>query len=348
VKFAVRVLEARMRGPFVFGTSELTDRPLVLVSLTDADGCTGYGEAAPLPRYDGITLEHVTAALEDCRAPLEAAATVAAPAERQALLDACARRAVLPQAVAAIDLALWDLAGRQARAPVWRLLGAERAQPVPVNWSIAAPDRAGAAREAAFAQAHGFSCVKVKVGSGDDAGRIAAVRAAAGPDMQIRLDANGVWSYEEAVRWLEVLAPARIELCEEPVAGVEEIERVAAATATAVAIDESAADPAALQQRRCTAICLKIARCGGITGLLKTAARARCSGYDIYLASTLDGPLGIAAALHATAVLAVDRACGLATLPLFGGRSDPLPATDGMIAVPDGPGLGAGLNEWYR
>jgi L-Ala-D/L-Glu epimerase len=339
-------IEVRMRAPFVSGTGSLDARELLLVRLAGADGAIGLGEAAPLPSYDGVTMADVIAALEDCRGALAAGDGTDA-GQRTALLDECRRRAVLPQAVAAIDLALWDLAGRRAGVPVWRLLGAETAGPVTVNSTIAAPDRGGAAREAGAARAAGFGCVKVKVGSGDDAGRVAAVRAAAGPEMLIRLDANGVWSVPEAIRWLEVLEPAGIELCEEPASGLDAIEAVASAAAVPIAVDESGAAPGALERRRCRAICLKIARCGGISGLLEAAARARAAGYEIYLASTLDGPLGIAAALHAAVMLVPDRPCGLATLPLFADRPDPMPAQRGRIAVPAGPGLGAGLAEWY-
>ncbi len=95
-------------------------------------------------------------------------------------------------------------------------------------------------------------------------------------------------------------------------------------------------------------MCLKISRCGGLSGLLDTARRARGAGYEVFLASTLDGPLGIAAALHAAAVLEPGRASGLATLPVFAGRPDPLPAVSGAIAVPSKPGLGDGLLGWYR
>lgn len=54
----------------------------------------------------------------------------------------------------------------------------------------------------------GFRCVKLKVGIGDDAGRVAAARAGAGPRTQLRLDANGAWGVEEAVRAIDVLSPA--------------------------------------------------------------------------------------------------------------------------------------------
>jgi len=114
-----------------------------------------------------------------------------------------------------------------------------------------------------------------------------------------------------------------------------------------IALDETASAAGALDRRVCHAACLKIAGCGGITGLLDAGRRARASGYEVYLASTLDGPLGIAAALHAAAALRPDRASGLATLGLFADRDDPLPPRAGRIAPPGGPGLGDGLLDWY-
>ena len=122
---------------------------------------------------------------------------------------------------------------------------------------------------------------------------------------------------------------------------------MAAAVSIPIALDESAALPGALDRRVADAVCLKIAPRGGITGVIEAAARARATGYEVYLASMLDGPLGIAAALRACAVVGPDRPCGLATLSLFEGRPDPLPAVDGRITVPDGFGLGKDFVEWY-
>src|SRR5437763_15695851 len=119
--------------------------------------------------------------------------------------------------------------------------------------------------------------------------------------MTIRMDANGALSVDEAVAALDALAPFGVELCEEPVHGLEAIARVTAASAVPIALDETAAAPGALECRVCDAACLKVALCGGISGLLRRIAAARATGYRVYLASALDGPLGIAAALHAAA-----------------------------------------------
>jgi L-Ala-D/L-Glu epimerase len=344
VKLAVTPVMVPMRVPFAAGHGTVTDRELLLVSLEAADGLVGYGEAAPLQSYDGVSTDDVRAALEAC-APVLAAYRDATPIAD--VLARCAEATVLPQALAAIDLALWDLAGRRTREPVWRLLGGRHPTPVAVNWTIASADRSSAAHEAATARAEGYGTVKVKVAIGDDAGRLAAVRAFAGPDMAIRIDANGTWLPDEAEATLRVLEPVGIELCEEPVSGLAAIQGLRTLTAVPLALDESAGDPEALTRPAADFMCLKIARCGGISGMLDVAARARSAGYGIYLASTLDGPLGIAAALHAATVVAPDRASGLATLALFADRADPLPPARGSIVLPDGPGLGNGLHAWY-
>ena len=344
MKVDVEFLRARLRAPFVSASGSLSDRELLRLRVEDSAGRVGFGEAAPLPDYHGVSIQDVCEALDSCRSTLVRAVRLS----REELLAECTGLAVLPPAVAAIDMALWDLEGRRTGQPLWRLLGARAAPPVEVNYTVAAADRAGAAAQASEAKAAGFRTVKAKVGIGDDAGRLAAVRAVLGSEVAIRLDANGAWSIAEAEAALRALAPVGIELCEEPVRGLAQTRELAAATNVPLALDETAGAIGALEERVCDAVCLKIAGFGGITGLIDAARRARAAGYDVYLASTLDGPLGIAAALHAAAVIRPRRACGLATLALFADREDPLPARDGRIDIPPGAGLGEGLASWYR
>lgn len=320
-----------LRDPFASSAGTARHRELLILSLEDGEGHTGYGESAPLR----ATADVVEAALRRC---LRVLAPLGSE-DRELALGACRRAGALPEALAAVDLALWDLAGRRAREPVWRLLGAQATHCCLVNATIAAPDRAGAARQAAAAREAGFSAVKVKVGLGDDAVRVAAVRAAAGSGMTIRLDANGAWDPPEARAALGALAPAGIELCEEPVSGLAQVRALSAGSEIPVAIDETALEPGALDRRACHAVCLKVCGWGGIDGLLRAWQAARRAGYAVYLASSLDGPLGIAAALHAAAVIAPEMACGLATLRLFEG-ADPLPPVRGKLAAPSAPGLG--------
>jgi L-alanine-DL-glutamate epimerase-like enolase superfamily enzyme len=331
VRLEVRERRLRLREPLRAAWGELTERVILEVELTGDDGVTGRGEAAPLEPYDGVSLAM-------CRAALDAYAEVLAPRDYASggeLLDACRAAADLPQALAAIDLALWDRAGRRSGTPAAWLLFDEPLDRVPVNATIGALDRAGAAAAAARAAAAGYPCVKVKVGAGDDAGRVAAVRAAAGADMALRLDANGAWTVDEAVRWIEALSAAGLELVEEPAHGVAAVRAVRDRVPVRVSLDESAGEPGALAAGVADAICLKISRCGGISGLLAQASLARAMGTEVYVASTYDGPLGIAAAVHAAAALRVELPCGLATLEDAGA----LAPRDGFIDVPTDPGL---------
>ena len=333
---AVTPMRLPLRTPLVTAWGELRERDLLQVRLTFGDGDEGRGEAAPLEPYDGVSLGVVAAALDAYGAILRDAGP---GDEHGALLAACAAERHLPAALAAIDLALWDRAGRRAGRPVAQLLATGAAAAVPVNATIGATDRAGASAAAEAAARAGFGCVKVKVGVGDDAGRIAAVRAAAGPGMAIRIDANGAWSTaHEALANLRALAPAGLEYAEEPVHGADALAAVRAAGVCAVAMDETAEPGAGVTD----AVCLKVGRSGGITGLLRDARLARAAGSDVYVASAFDGPLGIAAGVHAAAALAAGGPlpwCGLATLTAFDAPPPALVPAGGAIAVPAGPGL---------
>ena len=332
MRLHVEPFTLRFHEPVHAAWGVLEERELLRVDLQADDGLVGVGEAAPLEPYDGVPLALV-------RAALDAYAEVLADCPEGEALEACRAERDLPQALAAVDLALWDLAGRRSGRSVAQLISVEAARSIPVNATIGAEDRAGASAAAAAAAQADFDTVKVKVGIGDDAGRLAAVR----PRVAIRVDANGAWDIDEAVAALNSLAPAGIELAEEPVHGVEALRSVRAEVDVPLAMDETAAEEGAAGSGATDAVCLKIARCGGITGVLRDAADARIAGSAVYLASTFDGPIGIAAAVHAAAGLSAGGplpAHGLATLDLFAERGERLRAVRGAIRVPSEPGLG--------
>jgi L-Ala-D/L-Glu epimerase len=268
---AVRTVTQRLDPPVHAAWGELRERTFLHVRLEFGPGDWGEGEAAPLEPYDGVSLAAV-------RAALDAYARLDAPPEE--LLAACVAERDLPQALAAIDLALWDRRSRRVGVPVARLINPDALDAVPVN------------------------VTKVKVGFGDDAARLAAARAAA-PDALIRIDANGAWKTpEEALANLHALAPIGIELCEEPVHGAEALRAVRARSPIPIAGDETFA-PGAVDYT-----VLKVTR-GGITGVLEAARAARAAGSEIYVTHTYDGPLGLAAGVHVAAALRPVVHCGL-------------------------------------
>jgi L-alanine-DL-glutamate epimerase-like enolase superfamily enzyme len=325
----VEQIAYRFRRPLVTSYGTLEQREVLRLRIETSDAA-GVGEAAPLAPYDGVSLADVRRGLAPALADLRAYA------------DGSAARVSLPQAAAALDVALLDLAALSADLPLASLLADAPASAIPVNATIAATDPAGAAREAADAAAAGFPCVKLKVGLAADVDRVTAVRDAVGPGVAIRIDANGAWTVEEALAALGELGEAGLELCEEPVRGVAAHAELRKRLdgAVQIAIDESAAEPGAWGAGAADAVCLKVAACGGISDLLDAASQARSAGSSVYVSSTYDGPVGIAAGLHAAAALGDVLPCGLATLHLFEDVDDPFPVRDGAIALTSGPGLG--------
>jgi L-alanine-DL-glutamate epimerase-like enolase superfamily enzyme len=327
------------RSPLVTSYGSLRERSVLELRIEEGE-LVGLGEASPLEPYDGVSLEAAREALERCLPLLSEASLL----DREELVDACWLEAGLPQAVAAVDVALWDLEARRAGVPLASLLASAPASAVPVNASIVAVDRAGAASEAAAAVEAGFRYLKLKVGVGDDAGRLAAVRAVVGPSVALRVDANGAWgSVEEASAALTSLEPVGLELVEEPVRGVDELLALKERVSVPLVMDETASLPGAVGSGAADGVCLKLSAFGGISGVLAAASAARAAGSFVYLSSTYDGPVGIAAGVHTAAALAPTPPNGLATLGLFESVEDSTHQgvhNRSLIEVPRGPGLG--------
>lgn len=284
----------------------------------------GVGEAAPLPGYDGQTIE-------DCVAFLRGTGGGSSPP---------------PAALACLELAELDLRGRSERLPA---LGGE-GSPIAVNLTIPAgpPDRV--AELAAAGVEAGYEHFKVKVGLADDEQRLAAVRGAIGLGPALRIDANGAWTVAEAVRAIEAIEHHRLEFVEQPCATLPELTELRGRISVPIAADESirgATDVReAARDDSCDIVCVKLSTCGGPAAAADALREAKRTGLGAYLSSTLDGPWGISAGLRVAATERVTTACGLATLNLFSG---PLAAAlsdarDGMLSVPPGAGLGIALD----
>ena len=339
---------------------ELDRREMVLLRLQTDGGHVGFGEAVPLSLRGGASLDRVRADLAACE-PIVAGASAAPPLSRvpveirtwiHGLLSQCSAQGAGAQALAALDIALHDLAGRISGLPLWQLLGAGDIVPVHCNATIDAGEPDAVAARAATQLAHGFRTFKVKVGLGAeaDAKRIAAVRGAIGAYALLRIDANGAWSVPEATERLADLGRHELELVEQPCPDAAGLAAVRAAADIPVVADESVAsadDAEAIAEiGACDAATLKIAKVGGLLEALRIAAIL-----PSYLSSALDGPIGIAAALHLAQALPrggygsrFDH--GLATLNMFSATYAPVDGLDGASLLPSStPGLGVEVDE---
>jgi L-Ala-D/L-Glu epimerase len=323
VQRSVLRLSIPLKEPFVTSGGVVSARELLLLRLEARDGTVGYGEAAPFEPYDGVPLERAAAALT----------------------GGGGRRP--PQARAAEEIARLDLHARQEERP----LAEPHRDSLPVNMTLAAGPPSEVAERARAGLREGYACFKLKVGLPDDARRVAAVREAVGPWPALRVDANGAWTVDDAVRAIRGIEEYDLEFIEQPCRSLRELAEVRQRVSTPVAADESVASlrelRRAVELEACDVLNVKLAGAGGFKPARELLREARSHGLGAFLSSTLDGPWGIAAALQLAAAEELTLACGLATLDLF---DSPVAAAlprprGGTLSVPSGPGLGVSIED---
>lgn len=325
----------QLREPLLAAHGTIRSREVVLVAV-EHEGHTGWGEAAPLPSYDGGDIARCEAQLREHFDRL----SVCDPDDPDAALRSLDGE-IDPQARAAIEVALRDLHSRLAGLPLWRSLGAREAPPLPVSALITATDPQEAGAQALVAVGAGHATLKVKVGLPDDRPLLRGIRSAIGDGPRLRLDANCAWDDEVALARLDDLAEFKPELCEQPIRGIDGLRELAGLSPIPLALDEDATAEGALAGPAVArAVCLKLQAWGGIDRLVEAARAARSAGMLTYLGSSLDGPISIAAAGHAAAVIGPELDSGLATLDqLVLPEADPL-VDNGFLSLGDHPGLG--------
>ncbi|MCA1825596.1 MAG: o-succinylbenzoate synthase [Myxococcales bacterium] len=311
----IRPYRLRLARPLRTARGVVEHRDGFVVLARDGN-LVGRGEAAPL---------YGTESLAECFDEL-----------RKATLDSLP---AAPAARHAVEQALFDLSAQRLGVPLARLLDARAAESVGVSALLSAETMPELAREAQRAAAEGYRTLKLKVGLANDYARAAVVRDAVGPNMKLRVDANGAWRRDEALERLHELAPLDIELCEQP---TEDLAGLETAPITIAADELVPRDPDAALDRA-QVIVLKPMLLGGLLPALRLGRRALERGRQIVVTTSLDGAIARAGAAHLAAALRqTDLAAGLSTGRLLAEDlcSDTLAPRGGSIRIPDAPGLG--------
>jgi len=343
----LRAVRLGLREPLRTAHGTVRERHGVWIGLEDPDGAGGQGAAFPI---GGFGLEP----LATCDARLSALAAGLVregPAELDAWLDRLDAWAPdAPCARSALDAALHDLVSRRRGLPLAEAVGGGAARgSVAVAALLTGEDEATLEASVERALAAGHGAAKLKVGArpaADDRARVARVRAAAGPELALRLDANGAWAPADARRRLAELAPFDVQWIEQPVSGLRALEALRAESPIPIAADEDVVSAAAaceaLERGAADVLVVKPAACGGLRAAGRIARRAAAAGVRCIASSLLDSGLGVALALHAAAAWAPEPpACGLATGGALRDDLVALPAVaEGRLPLPAGPGLG--------
>lgn len=326
----------------------------VIVRLRSEDGLEGLGDVDPTPGYTLETPEEILVTLRQRLFPLLGEVD---PFDSQRMLAALERAA--PEAYharAALEMALVDLEAQRCGVPVWRLLGGAPGGGVTFNgWVGMDPPSAAADVARAFAAA-GFRSVKVKVGSrvGEDLERVAAVRAALGPEAEIRVDANEGFDEEAAIAFGRGVARYAPRLLEQPLPreDLEGLARVRRAVDVPIMADESVSGPqsvAAIHRAGAADIIkVKVMKQGGVRPTLAMIRLAEHLGLACVIGHGFGLAINTLAEIHvACAAPNVLPGCeAVGPLKMTGDVFTPVPdLSAGRAPAPTAPGLGAHLDE---
>ena len=280
-------------------TPSRTSSEAIIVRVRDAEGVAGYGEALPRPSVQDEDVASTIERLQAVLAPQVLGSDFAsggAVGEEIRSAEAKWSRSRRPEDTAiawntaqcAMELAIFDWAFKRFGASISELLIPARRDVVYTGVINAEGPEAVAAMSKRYMDA-GMGRIKIKVGIGDDVARLDAVRGVVGPDVAIRIDANGAWTAEEAIMALTELQPFNIEAVEQPV-GATDIEgmlRVREETGMRIVADESLVRvkdaQTLIKSKACDVFNIQVSKCGGLISSRRLALAAREAGLGVQI-----------------------------------------------------------------
>ncbi len=329
----------------------------VVVRVHTDEGLVGLGEATISALWSGETQGGTLAAIRDYIEPVLKGKDPRDITAARRAMDFIIK--LNPFTKAAVEMALWDITGKAAGAPVYQLLGGKVRDQVRIKLVLWAFDIPAVRKMAELFLGWGVSCLKVKVGLDpeSDIARVKAVRELAGPQMAMTIDANTGWTISQARQCLRRLADTNLVLAEQPIppgdpAALAELRRD---TPFPIMADESVftlQDAWLLTTNRAADI-LSVypGKHGGISASAEIVAIAKAAGIRCAIGSNLELGIGTAAMLHVAAAFPeIDSDSFPAdTIGPHYHEGDllakPLDLGPPYAKVPDGPGLGVELDD---
>jgi L-alanine-DL-glutamate epimerase-like enolase superfamily enzyme len=330
-------LALRRRFTIARGSSDFR---INLLFAFEREGWTGFGLAAPYPRY-GESPESCRLAVEAMLPLLEGGDLLAWNPLAQAL-----RRALSGQfaAKACVEMALLDWVGKRLGLPLYRLFGVDPGAMKPTSMTIGMDDLELV--RVKVREASAYAVLKIKLGGPADREMIQAIREVS--DQPLRVDANEGWANRElALREIEWLAGQGVELVEQPLPagkspqqGLSDMAWLKERSPLPLMADESFhhAEDIPLLAQGFHGVNIKLMKCGGMLAALHAIAGARDHGLSVMLGCMVESGLGIAAAAQLAPL--VDYVDLDGNLLLAGDIAESHPVEGGIIRLGDGPGLG--------
>lgn len=325
----------KLHNPFRLSTGVSTTRRAYWIRLTDDEG---WGEGT-IPPYYNVKEDDMKSFWDNASQQ-----KIPFPDDPSEISSWIGQKGPAP-ARAALDLALHDRIGKKLNLPLYELLGLPKPATVSTSFTISISSLEEMAQMAADHPQ--YPIIKLKLGSDDDIGRVAAVRNAR-PGVKLYVDANAGWSPDEAVKLAASLAPYHIEMIEQPVPGgdIEGLGYVQKHTDIPIVADESVQsidDIEELAKAGVQGINLKLMKIGGLAPAMQMLRRGRELGLKIMLGCMAETSLGVTAMAHLSAWadwIDLDAPLLISNDPFEGIDYD-----DAQISLPTRSGIGVEIRK---
>ncbi|MDG6219914.1 MAG: dipeptide epimerase [Candidatus Thermoplasmatota archaeon] len=289
--------------PYTIAYETVSETTNIFLRVDVGKGMVGHGCAAPDKEVTGETPEGCLRTMEEIVMPYLRGADPFRIAKVVEDLKKLAPHQ--PSVLAAVDMALYDIMGKRASLPLWKILGGYRDR-MKTSITIGIMSTSETVEKARQWVGQDFQCLKIKGGRSvdEDIERITAVREAVGPGIELRFDANQGYTVEESLRFIESTRKSKLELVEQPTHRGEPdfMGKVCESAYLPVMADESIItlrDAFRIAKKDLAdMVNVKLMKVGGITEALHINSLARSAGLEVMIGCMDEAALAISAGLH--------------------------------------------------
>lgn len=308
----VNLVRSEVTKPYITAIEKggMTESRSVIVRVVTDEGLVGVAETNP---HSGFTTESPSSVMALIHNRIGPALLGQDPTSINALLQRMdAAVPGNPFAKAPFDIAGYDILGQALNVPVYKLLGGAVRDRIPMIWPFGGGTPEENAAEATAKIAEGYRSLHIKIGAlnpDTDVARVAAVRAAIGPDIPIMLDANQGWDRNTAIRIIHQLEAYNPSMVEQPVPAwdMESMSKVQAAVRVPISADEVIDSPhkaiELIRRDAARVFSLKHGKMGGLTYSRQIAAMAEAAGLPCFVNSMIELGVSVITSLHLAATV---------------------------------------------
>ncbi|RYY21708.1 MAG: dipeptide epimerase [Chitinophagaceae bacterium] len=341
--------------PFTIATGTMHYAQNLFIRVHTDAGYYGVGECSAFPMIAGETQATCFEMAKDFAKIWKNKSTEPIGERMQDLHLATAFNGTVKSA---FDMALYDLAARQADQPLYKYLGGRKQKKLETDITVGIGSPESMAQQAAAFVKDGFRIIKVKLGKepGEDIERILAIRRNIPQSIVLRLDANQGWSFDSAVQVLQALDSMNVAFCEQPMRAYDDVHlpRLRKLSPIPIMADESVFNhhdaKRLIREDACDFVNIKLAKSGGILEALKINAVCQEHKIPCMMGGMLESRIALSAFAHFA--LACDNVIfyDMDTC-MLGHKLDPVTGGvyyDGyFVELPTGPGIGADADEAF-